>query len=70
MPDRYDVSFSRWAKGAAFRLPGLLPVNCEAELRVTCYLNGRIQEAKTDSRAKFGKESIPGAQEAKIGSTL
>jgi hypothetical protein len=51
-----------FAKGATFRLSGLLPVNCEAELRVTCYLNGGIQEAKTDSRAKFGKEIIAGAQ--------
>jgi hypothetical protein len=50
-----------FAKGAAFRLSGLLPVNCEAEIRVTCILNGGIQEAKPDSRAKFGKESIAGA---------
>jgi hypothetical protein len=41
---------------------GVTPVNCEAELRVTCYLTGGIQGAKTDSRAKFGKETIAGAQ--------
>ena len=36
-------------------------VNYEAELRVTCYLTGGIQGPKTDSRAKFGKETIAGA---------
>jgi hypothetical protein len=67
-------------KGTAFRLSGLLRVDCEAELRVTCYLTGGIQNllrqkpcegAKTDSRAKFGKETVAGAQQdAKMGSTL
>jgi hypothetical protein len=42
-------------KGTAFRLSGLLRVNCEAELRVT----GGIQTL--DSRAKFGKETVAGA---------
>jgi hypothetical protein len=45
-------------------------VNCKAELRVTCYLIGGIQNllrqkpcegAKTDSRAKFSKETVAGA---------
>jgi hypothetical protein len=57
-------------KGTAFCLSGLLRVNCEAKLRVTCYLIGGIQNllrqkpckgAKTDSRAKFGKETVAGA---------
>jgi hypothetical protein len=49
---------------------GLLRVNCEAELRVTCNLIEGIQNlllqkpyegAETDSRAKFGKEIVAGA---------
>jgi hypothetical protein len=57
-------------KGTAFRLSGLLRVHCKAELRVTCYLIGGIQNllrqkpckgAKPDSRAKFGKETVAGA---------
>ena len=48
------------------RLSGLLRVNCEAELLVTCSMTGGIQQrpcegAKTDSRAKFGKETVAGA---------
>jgi len=58
-----------FGKGTAFCLLGLLRVNCEAELRVMCYLTGGIQNlfwqkpcegAKTDSRAKFGKETVAG----------
>jgi hypothetical protein len=54
-------------KGIMFCLLGLLWVNCEAELRVTCYLIKGVQNlllqklykgAKTDSRAKFGKEIV------------
>ena len=56
-----------FGKGTAFRLSGLLQVNCEAELRVTCYLIGGIQNllpqkpykgVKTNSRANFGKETV------------
>jgi len=56
--------------GTAFRLSGLLWVNCKAELWVTCYLIGGIQNllqqkpwegAKTDFQAKFGKETVAGA---------
>ena len=63
-------SMLNFGKGTAFRLSELLRVNCEAELRVTYYLTGGIQNllrqkpcegAKTDSRAEFGKETIVGA---------
>lgn len=58
-----DGSDAELWKGTAFRLSGLLRVNCEAELLVTCSLTGGIQNllqqrpcegAKPDSRAKFG----------------
>ena len=66
-----DGSDAELWKGTAFRLSGLLRVNCEAELLVTCSLTGGIQNllqqrpcegAKPDSRAKFGKETVAGAQ--------
>jgi hypothetical protein len=53
---------------------GITPVNYKAKLLVTCYLIREIQNpidllrqkpyerAKTDSRAKFRKETIAGAQ--------
>jgi hypothetical protein len=67
-------------KGQRFVCSGLLRLNYEAELRVTCYLTKRIQNllwknpfegAKMDSLAKFGKETVAGAhRRLKIGSTL
>jgi hypothetical protein len=68
--DGWEDGSVNFGKGRAFRLSGLLRVNYEAELQVTCYLTGGIQNllrqkpcerAKTDSRTKFGKETIVGA---------
>jgi hypothetical protein len=65
-----DESDAELWKGTTFLLSGLLRVNCEAELLVTCSMTGGIQNqlrqrpcegAKTDSRAKFGKETVAGA---------
>jgi len=51
-----DESDAELWKGTAFRPSGLLRVNCEADLLVTCSMTGGIQQrpcewAKTDSRA-------------------
>ena len=47
-------------KGTAFRLSGLLRVNCEAELRVMCYLTGRDPKSALAETLAREQKRIPG----------